>query len=439
MGWKWNREGILAEVALLLFGLFFLFLFLEVPVAVSLGLSSVATIFAFQLEDPIIIAQQIFSAFDSFILLAIPLFLVAGHLLGESGLAPKLLDFVLITVGGVRGGVAVVAVIVSLLFAGISGSGPADVAALGILLFPLLKESGFPAARSAALLAAGGGIGIIVPPSIALIIYGVVSETPIRRLFLAGVIPGVLVCLALIVAVLFLSRGIRPLRSKPKLSWSAVGGTILALIAPLIILGGIYRGIFTPTESAGAAVLYILLVDLCFYRSLLKKGILMELLVRAGRSSAQILFIIASASLFSWVLHQTGLTEELGRLILTVSENRIVLLLLINAFILAAGCFIDAISIMYIFVPIFMPVMKVIDVDPIHFGVLLTVNLAIGQITPPVGVNLFVASTFSGIDMGRISRAVLPFVIAESAALAVITFAPSLSLFLPNLLLGFSF
>ncbi len=247
------------EIALLLFGIFLLLLLLEVPVAVSLGLSSVITIFTFQLEDPIVIAQQIFSAFDSFILLAIPLFLVAGHLLGDSGLAPKLLDFVLITVGNFRGGVAIVTIVVSLLFAGISGSGPADVAALGVLLYPLLIESGFPAARSAALLAAGGGIGIIVPPSIALIIYGVVSELPIRSLFIAGILPGIIVCVALIIAVLFLSRHVRPLREPLKLSWNAVGGTLLALIAPLIILGGIYRGIFTPTESAGAAGLCCLL------------------------------------------------------------------------------------------------------------------------------------------------------------------------------------
>ncbi len=425
----------MVEVSFLLFGLFFLLLFLEVPVAVSLGLSAITTIFAFQLEDPIIIAQQMFSAFDSYILLAIPLFLVAGHLLGASGLAPKLLDFVLLTVGTLRGGVAVVTIIVSLLFAGISGSGPADVAALGVLLYPLLVESGFPANRSAALLAAGGGIGIIVPPSIALIIYGVVSETPIRRLFLAGVIPGILVCLSLIVAVLFLSRNIRLPRELPKLTWNAVGGTILASFAPLIILGGIYRGIFTPTESAGAAVIYIVLVDFCFYRSLLKKGVLVELLIRAARSSAQILFIIASASLFSWVLHQTGLTEELGRMILAMTDNWILLLLMINGFVLLAGCFIDAISIMYIFVPIFMPVLQEIGVDMVHFGVILTVNLAIGQITPPVGVNLFVASAFSKIDIAKISRAVLPFVLAEILALILITFIPQLSLWFPIFLL----
>ena len=424
------------EIALTLFGLFFLFLFLEVPVAVSLGLSAVSTIFFFQLEDPVIIAQQIFSAFDSFTLLAIPLFLFAGHLLGESGLAPRLLDLVMVCVGGLRGGVAIVTVIVSLLFAGISGSGPADVAALGTLLFPLLKESGFPARRSAALIAAGGGIGIIVPPSIALIVYGVVAETSINHLFIAGIIPGILVSLSLIGAVLILARGTQPPKDKPPLTFPVIGGAALAFVAPVIILGGIYWGIFTPTESAGAAVLYILLADTLFYRRLLKKGVLFDLLIRAGRGAAQILFIIAGASLFSWVLHHTQLTEHLGQMILRISENWIVLLLLINAFLLMVGCFIDAISIIYIFTPIFLPVLTHAGIDPVHFGIVLTINLAIGQITPPVGVNLFVASTFSKLDVGTIGWAVLPFVFAEAAALFVAAFIPPLSLFLPNLLLG---
>ncbi|NPU97856.1 MAG: TRAP transporter large permease subunit, partial [Candidatus Omnitrophica bacterium] len=197
---------MLISIAILLFGLFFLLLLLEVPVALALGLPALTAIVLFGLADPILIAQQIFSAFDSYTLLAIPLFLLAGHLLGECALSRRLLDVVLITLGRVRGGVAVVTVVVSLLFAGISGSGPADVAALSVLLFPLLKESGFSEARSGALLAAGGGIGIIVPPSVALILYGVVAETSISQLFLAGVLPGITVSLALIIAVLLLSR-----------------------------------------------------------------------------------------------------------------------------------------------------------------------------------------------------------------------------------------
>ncbi|MBN2327311.1 MAG: TRAP transporter large permease [Candidatus Omnitrophica bacterium] len=421
-------------IGLLLFGLFFTLLLLEIPVAFSLGLSAVTVIFVFQLESPVIIAQQMFSAMDSYNLLAIPLFLVAGCLISEGTLAKRLLDFVLSAVGRFRGGTAVVTVIVSLLFAGISGSGPADVAALSVLLFPLLTQSGFPAPRSAALLAAGGGIGIIVPPSIALIIYGVVSETSISKLFVAGIIPGILVTLALIFAVLFLSRRDHLPLHTPSLTPSAIGGAALAMMAPIIILGGIYLGIFTPTESAGAAVLYILTVDLIFYRSLFRKGVFSRVLTRSGRSSAQILMIIAGGSLFSWVLQRTDLTTELSRLILTVSQNRIILILLLNGFLLIMGCFIDAVSIIYIFVPIFMPVLNNVGIDPIHFGVILTVNMAIGQITPPVGVNLFVSSTISGIDVGRLSRAVFPFLLAELAALVIVSLVPSLSLFLPGYL-----
>jgi len=422
----------LISIAILLFGLFFLLLLLEVPVALALGLPALTAIVLFGLADPILIAQQIFSAFDSYTLLAIPLFLLAGHLLGECALSRRLLDVVLITLGRVRGGVAVVTVVVSLLFAGISGSGPADVAALSVLLFPLLKESGFSEARSGALLAAGGGIGIIVPPSVALILYGVVAETSISQLFLAGVLPGITVSLALIIAVLLLSRRDQIPAHPPRLDWSVAGGSILALLAPVIILGGIYLSIFTPTESAGAAVLYIFLVDWIFYRSLFQEGKLLNVLIRTGRGSAQIFFIIAGGSLFAWVLHQTHLTEDLSGAVLQISQNRIVLLLLINAFLLIAGCFIDAISIIYIFVPVFQPALQQVGVDPVHFGIILTVNMAIGQITPPVGVNLFMASTTTGLNVSQLSRAVIPFLIAEFTALMVITFLPPLSLALPG-------
>ena len=187
------------------------------------------------------------------------------------------------------------------------------------------------------------------------------------------------------------------------------------------------------TDSGGIAVLYILGMDLIFYRALWKVSVLTDLFIQAGRSAAQILFLIACASLFSWVLHQARLTETLGTLLLSMTQNRILLLLLVNGFLLLAGCFIDAISIMYIFVPIFLPVMRQVGVDPIHFGLILTVNLAIGQVTPPVGVNLFVASTFSGLDMGELSRAVIPFVCAELFALALVTFIPPISLAIPNL------
>ncbi|HOJ59565.1 MAG TPA: TRAP transporter large permease [bacterium] len=423
---------MLISIAILLFGLFFLLLLLEVPVALALGLPALTAIVLFGLADPILIAQQIFSAFDSYTLLAIPLFLLAGHLLGECALSRRLLDVVLITLGRVRGGVAVVTVVVSLLFAGISGSGPADVAALSVLLFPLLKESGFSEARSGALLAAGGGIGIIVPPSVALILYGVVAETSISQLFLAGVLPGITVSLALIIAVLLLSRRDQIPAHPPRLDWSVAGGSILALLAPVIILGGIYLSIFTPTESAGAAVLYIFLVDWIFYRSLFQEGKLLNVLIRTGRGSAQIFFIIAGGSLFAWVLHQTHLTEDLSGAVLQISQNRIVLLLLINAFLLIAGCFIDAISIIYIFVPVFQPALQQVGVDPVHFGIILTVNMAIGQITPPVGVNLFMASTTTGLNVSQLSRAVIPFLIAEFTALMVITFLPPLSLALPG-------
>lgn len=418
--------------AAVLFGLFIVLLLFEVPVALCLGASAAAVILLFRMADPVVVAQQLFSAMDSYPLLAIPLFLTAGHLLARGGMAPRLLAFVLAVAGRVRGGTAMVAIIVSLLFAGISGSGPADTAALGALLLPLLRESGMPAPRAASLIAAGGGIGIIVPPSIALIVYGVVSETPIGTLFLAGIVPGLLVGLSLGAAVLALNRETVPPASLPTVTASNAAGALCALAAPVIILGGIYSGLCTPTESAAIAVIYILAADLLLYRELWSWRAIAGSLAPAGRASAQILWIVACASLFSWVLHASRTTEEAGRLILSLTENRYVLLLAVNAFLLAAGCFIDAISIMYIFVPLFLPVMTAAGIDPVHFGVIVAMNLAIGQITPPVGVNLFVASAFSGVPAGRLGRAVVPFAAAETAALAAVSLWPALALAIPE-------
>jgi len=424
--------------ALILFGLFALLLALEAPVAVSLGVPAVVTIMLFRLTTFDSIARTMFSAVDSYNLTAIPFFVIAGSILARSGISARLVRLASILVAGVRGGLAIVLVIVSIFFAGISGSGPADVAALGAVLIPAMIAAGYEESFTCALMAAGGGIGIIVPPSIALIIYGVVAEVSIEKLFLAGILPGFVVGGCLIALILFkgdLGRAAPAGLPQAGLKdlWKAFKEAFFGLLAPVIILGGIYSGIFTAIESAAAAVMYALIVDVLVYRELKPKD-LVRILTDAGIVSAQVLIIVSCASLFAWILNDQGIAAGAAQGLTGLTSNKILLLLLINVMLIAAGCVLDAISIFYIFLPILLPVVDGLGIDRIHFGIIMTVNLAIGQVTPPVGVNLFVAGSISKVPLAKASRAALPIIAAEAAALLLITYIPQLSLFIPGML-----
>ena len=424
----------MAAIGLTLLGLFALLLLLEVPVAIGLGLSSVVALVCFHIRSLDVVPTLFFGTLDSVGLLAIPYFIMAGLMLGRSGISKRLIDFASAVVGDVAGGLAIVAVIVSIFFAGISGSGPADVAALGLVLIPAMVQAGYDKGFAAALMASGGGIGIIVPPSIALVIYGMRAEASIPKLFIAGIFPGVLVGLALIayVHVAASQSGWRGTRSRGSLKEIGVafGRAFWGLLAPLIILGGIYGGVFTPTEAAAVAVVYALFVDVCIYREMSLKDVL-KVLAESGVTSAQVLIVVACAYLFSWVLEYEGIVRALSSWLIAHAGNRWVFLLIVNGVLLVAGCLIDAISIFYIFLPILMPVVHHFGIDPVHFGVIMTVNLAIGQITPPVGVNLFVASSISQVSMHELYRKIVPFIAAEGVALMVVTFVPAVSLSLP--------
>ncbi len=423
---------------LVLFGLFFVFLLLEFPIALCLGISSVLTLMIFHLmplESVPFVAQQMFSAVDSFNLLAIPLFIITGTLLGQSGISQRLINLANALVGRWKAGLALVAIIVSIFFAGISGSGPADTAALGLILIPALVARGYPKDFSAALMAAGGGIGIIIPPSIALIIYGVVADASISQLFIAGIIPGILIGGSLSVYCLWKFRNDSRIQADttPIPLGKAFKDAIWGLLAPVVILGGIYSGIFTPTEAAAVAVIYAFLVDRVIYKELSFKQV-REIFNQSGITSASVLFIIACASLFSWILNSQGIASGLASTLLQYVGNKYILLLLMNLILIWAGCFLDAISIFYIFLPIFMPICRHFGIDPVHFGVIMTVNLAIGQITPPVGVNLFVASSISNVPVKILSKAAFPLILVESVVLILITYLPFLSLWLPHYL-----
>ena len=425
-------------VAATLIGAFAVLVILEVPIAFSLGLSALLAVLIHMPEQGLdVLASKFYGALVHETLMAIPLFVIAGLVFSKGGVSDRLVRLARLLVGRLPGGLAVVVVIVSIFFAAMSGSGPAAVAALGALLIPALAKSNYSREFASALVAASGGLGIIIPPSIAMVIYGVVAEVDILQLFFAGVIPGLIVGGALIVYVVWISlrRGYGR-----RETWAGKGelcrvfvSALPGLITPVVILVCIYGGFSSPTQVAAVAVAYALAVELIFYRQLGLRDAL-GVFREGAVISSQVLIIVASASLFAYVLDDQGITAATITWLKGAPVPAWLLLLLINGVLLLAGCFIDAISICYIFVPILRPLLPVLGVSPLHFGVIMVVNLAIGQATPPVGVNLFVACGISELSLDKISRAVLPFILAEIAALLLITFVPAISEWLPAML-----
>ncbi len=424
-------------MAWILFGLFFLFLLIGTPIAIALGLAAIVSmaIFGFPVA---MFPLVMYASLGKFTLLAIPFFVLAGVIMEYAGISRRLVRFANVLVGHVPGGLAIVTVLVSCFFAAISGSGPATVASIGVILIPAMVKAGYDRGFACALVASSGNIGIIIPPSIAFVVFGVLAEVSIGRLFIAGIVPGLLIGFSLIVAGFISIRNSgMTLECNPKSSWKerwyALKETVWGLLAPVFILGGIYGGFVTPTEAAGVAVVYGLFVGMFIYREIGVRDI-WRLLVDASVSSAVVMFIIAFAGVFAWLLTSAQIAASLAESMLSISSNKYVLLLVINAILLVAGCFIDAASAYYIFVPIMLPVVRSIGVDPLVFGVFMTVNLAIGMITPPVGLDIFMASNVGGVSLKEVSLKVVPFLIASIIALVLITLVPGISLWLPDLM-----
>jgi len=423
-------------MALTLFGTFFVLLILNIPIAVSLGLS---TMISLVLNDfPLaMFPSMMYSSIGKFTLLAVPFFILAGIIMEYAGISKRLIKLANVSVGHLKGGLALVTVIVSVFFAAISGSGPATVAALGTILIPAMVTAGYDKGMASALVASSGGIGIIIPPSIAFVVFGVLAEVSIGKLFIAGIIPGLLVGLALVLASLYSLRKNKNLvkmeKSSGKEVWDAFKDAFWGLMTPVIILGGIYGGFMTPTEAAGVAVVYGLFVGLFIYKEI-KLDKLGELFVKASISSATVMFIVANASVFAWLLTTGRIASEMAAGLLGITTSKIGILLIMNLIFLVAGCFIDAISAFYILVPIMLPIVNEIGMDPVLFGVFMTVNLAIGLATPPVGINLYVACNIAKIPLKEISYKVLPFILAMLIALMMITFIPQITLWLPSVM-----
>ena len=417
----------------LLFIYFVFFLCLGVPIAFALGLSTIATIIGAGTLPVGYLSQVAFVSIDSFPIMAIPFFIAAGIFMGAGGLSKRLLALGDELVGSLHGGMALASIMTCIFFAAISGSGPATVAAIGTITIPAMIARGYDKYFAAAVVASAGAIGVIIPPSNPFVIYGVSGQVSVGKLFMAGIIPGLVMGLALMIVCYFISkkRGWqgeqrpRTLKTLGASAWDAKW----ALLVPVIVLGGIYGGIMTPTEAAAVAALYGLLVGLFIYKEMTLKS-LWQCCIESSMTSSIVIVLMAMATMFGNIMTIEQIPETIATAILSISSNKIIILLLINCFLLWIGVFMEALAAIVILTPILLPLVVKLGVDPIHFGVIMVMNLAIGFITPPVGVNLFVASGIAKVGIGKVAAAAWPFLIAMILVLMLVTYVPEISLFL---------
>lgn len=422
-------------MALVLFLIFVGLLLLGFPVAFSLGLSSLVYLLVKGIPLSII-PQKMYSGIDSFVLLCIPAFIVAGNLMNTAGITRRIIDFSNAIVGFIRGGLALANVAASMIFAGISGTALADTASIGAILIPAMKEEGYDADFSAAVTASSSTVGPIIPPSVPMIIVGTLTGLSVTRLFLAGAIPGVILGFSLMAITYYLSVK-RNYPKEEKLPWRRVVRIFLdaswALGMVALILFGILGGVFTPTEASVVAVVYALLVGLFVYRELKPRDI-PRIVIESVRMTTSVMILVGLARLFAWIITTEQIPQLVARGILNISTNPYVVILLINAILLFVGCFMETVAALVIFVPVLLPVALKIGMDPIHFAVMVVLNLIIGLTTPPVGVCLFVAANIAKISLGTLVRAMVPFLLVLLAVLFLVSYVPAVSLTLPSLL-----
>lgn len=423
-------------MAILLFVLLGILFLINVPIAVALGLASALVFYIDGNVSLIVIMQRMFNSVDSFPLMAIPFFILAGKLMESGGISRRLIHLANVIFGRVKGGLAIVSIVACAFFAAISGSAAATTAAVGALLIPAMVKKGYDKSFSTAIQAAGGTIGIMIPPSVPLVLYGVAAGVSVSELFIAGAIPGLLVMVSLIILVYVISL-IKGYGGGEKFGFvdflKALADAFLALMMPVIILGGIYGGIFTPTEAAVVAVVYGLVVGVFIYREI-KISDLAKIFSSSVVVTAVIMFIIAGASVFGYYLTRQRIPAELTELMLGVTENWIIALLIINAILLICGMFLETSAAIIILTPILVPIVSALGIDLVHFGIIMIVNLAIGFITPPVGVNLFVAANIANTKFESLIRAIIPFIIVMIIDVLLVSFIPGISLFLTEII-----
>lgn len=423
----------MTEASIALLVILFLLLFSSTPIAVALGLATFAYFFYYTFVPLTQVPDKLFNALNSFPLMAVPFFIFAANIMSQGGISRKLTEAANAVVGHFRGGLAMTAVLSCMFFAAISGSSPATVVAVGTLLIPAMIKSGYGRNFSTGLVSTAGSLGILIPPSIPLIVYGIATEQSIGDLFIAGVLPGLFAGLLLLGLVVVVSRrrnlggGEEMIQMTNRERLLAFRDAFLSLLLPIFVLGGIYGGIFTPTEAAAMAVFYALLVSLLVYREIGLKD-LPGIAVSSARMSAMVMFIIANGILFSFVLTSEQIPNEVAQLFIGLDLSQWAFLFVVNLLLLVTGCFMETSSAILILAPILLPVATQLGVNPIHLGIIMVMNLEIGMITPPLGLNLFVASGMSGMTVLQVARAALPSALVLLFALFVVTYVPDLAL-----------
>ncbi len=414
---------------------FLLLMALSVPVAISIGLASVLGVQFFTNSPMLVVAQQLFVSIDKFPLVAIPFFILSGNLMESGGISERLVHFARSLVGGVQGGLAMSCVITCMIFAAVSGSSVATTFAIGAILIPAMVRLGYPVPKAAALQATSAELGVIIPPSIPMILYGVSAEVSVGEMFIAGFGPGLLIAGGLMLFVFFWCRftGYGKRDGEGRLAFGpAFRQAWLALLMPVVVLGGIYGGVFTPTEASVIAVFYALFLGMVVYRRIGFRD-LARILHKTVVSTTVIMFIIATAGLFAFLISRAGIPAQIGNWIVANFHSGWTFLLGVNVFLFLIGMFIETGAAIVILAPILAPVAMHFGIDLVHFGIVMVVNLALGMITPPFGVNLFAACSVAKISYDRIVPAILPFVAVIIACLTIITAWPALSLFLRDL------
>ncbi|TVM19389.1 C4-dicarboxylate ABC transporter permease [Oceanidesulfovibrio indonesiensis] len=414
---------------------FVITLFLGVPVALCLGLSALAGLVV--MDTPLILlAQRFFQGMNSFPLMAVPFFVLAGELMNQGGTTQRLINFASMLVGRVPGGLAQTNVVASMFFGGISGSAVADAAAIGSIMVPGMVRKGYSPGFSAAITAASSTMGPIIPPSIFMVIMGVTTGLSIGGLFAAGIVPGLLLGLSMIVySYIVAIRRNYPKETEPITRQRVIRQLLSAgpaLLAPVVILGGILGGVFTPTEAAAVAVLYSAILGVFIYRELnLKKFV--NVLINSGITTSVLLLIIGMANIFAWVLTAEQVPGRIADMLLSITENPYLILLLINVFLVFIGMFLEGGAAIIILAPTLLAITTQVGIDPLHFGLIMVLNIVVGLLTPPLGVCLFVVCGVTGLSLQRVTRAVIPFLFIEFGVLLLATYFPGLILFLPRL------
>ncbi len=426
-------------MSIFLFSLLAAFLVSGIPIFIALSSCVLVSFMLFSQIPLETVVMRMFAGLDKFSLMSIPFFILAANIMSAGGISRRIIALAKALVGSMHGGMAITTIIACLFFGAISGSSPATVVAIGALLYPAMCADGYPKSFSSGLITSAGSLGIVIPPSVNMIVYGAITGVSVGALFVSGFGAGLLFGLALMIYAYIKSRRTPNIVLHKKASSAeliaAIKDSSLGLGVPVIILGGIYGGVFTPTESAAVAVVYAMIVSLFIYRELNSQEFI-KTVITSAVTTAQVMIVLAAASVFAWILTAEGITSAIAKSMLAISQNPYILLMMINIVLLIVGMFIDGASIITILAPLFYPITVKAGIDPIHLGIIMVVNSAIGMFTPPFGLNLFVATGVCEQPLSEISKGIMPFILVSIGALLLITYVPEISLWLPKLVYG---